>query len=117
MRQYDYAHEWIDELKSHGYKIYFLSNFSQRGHIEFAKDLDFLSKGDGAVLSYKVKLIKPDEAIYRYLLEEYDINPTEAVFIDDTLVNVEAAKKVSLNAIRFTDRETVQEELRKIGVF
>ena len=116
VKQYDYANEWIDSFIKKGYKVYFLSNFSERGHRVFAEDLNFLEKGDGAVLSYKVKLIKPDTAIYQLLIDMYDISPDEAVFIDDTAVNVLAAKSVGLNAITFTDREAVIEELKKMGV-
>lgn len=116
VKQFDYAHDWIDDLKSKGYKVYFLSNFSKRGHEVFAKDLDFLDKGDGAVLSYAVKLIKPDSEIYEYILNTYNINADEAVFIDDSKANIDAAREVGINTILFTDRESVLKELKALGV-
>lgn len=116
VKQYDYAHEWIDTLQAHGYKVYYLSNFSKIGHEQFADDLDFLGKCDGGILSYEEKLIKPDEAIYKCLLDRYNIVPQEAVFIDDSLANVEGARRLGINAIHFTNRQEVLEKLRLLGV-
>jgi len=116
VKQYDYANEWIDSFKKKGYKIYFLSNFSEKARKVFARDLDFLEKGDGAVLSYTVRMIKPDPAIYQLLIDRYNITPERAVFLDDTEVNVIAARNAGLNAITFTNREAAMEELKKLGV-
>lgn len=116
VRQRDYAHEWIKDLHAQGYKVYYLSNFSKRGHIEFMKELDFIPECDGGILSYEDKLIKPDAAIYELLIDRYNIVPENAVFIDDSEANVVAARKASLNAIRFTSREEVLKELKKYGV-
>lgn len=116
VRKFDYADEWVDSLKSHGYKIYFLSNFSRRGFEVFDKELDFVKKGDGEVISYRVGMIKPNHDIYELLLEKYNINPKEAVFIDDTLNNIVAAGEVGLNTIHFQNREQAVEELAKLGI-
>lgn len=116
VKKRDYADEWIDSLKKQGYKVYFLSNFSKKGFRDLAKHLDFVKKGDGAVVSYRENLIKPDPAIYEVLLDRYNINPANAVFIDDTLKNIEAAKKFSLNTIWFTDKGQVITDLEALGV-
>lgn len=116
VRKYDYANEWIRSLKNHDYKVYFLSNFSEMGFRELASELDFVSMGDGAVISYREKCIKPEPQIYEILLSRYNIEPEKAVFIDDTPVNLEAAKRFGINTIHFTDRKKVLEELQKLGV-
>lgn len=115
-KQYDYAHEWIDTLKSHGYKIYFLSNFSEKGFDVLKDELNFVEKGDGAIISYRVKQIKPNRDIYDTLVATYGINPENAVFIDDTFVNIEAAKEIGINTIHFQNREQVLRELEELGV-
>ncbi|MCR5591234.1 MAG: HAD family phosphatase [Lachnospiraceae bacterium] len=116
LRKFDYTDEWMDALRAAGYKIYILSNFSEKADRECADELDYIKKADGAVLSYKIRMIKPDEEIYRYLLDTYGIDPKEAVFIDDTAENIEGAKKLGITAIRFTDKESVDAELAKLGV-
>ena len=50
------------------------------------------------MVSADLHIIKPDERIYRYLLERYGLNPGETLFIDDRLENVEGARKVGIQA-------------------
>ena len=116
LEKFDYTDEWIDYYKSRGYKIYILSNFSRKAFVDCSEKLDYVQKADGAVISYKVGLIKPDPAIYRLLLDTYDINPQEAVFIDDNKENIEAAKQFGLSTILFTSREEADKQLQKLGV-
>lgn len=116
LRKFDYTDEWIDSLKKRGYKVYILSNFSRKGIEECPDELDYIGKTDGAVISYRVNLIKPDPRIYEHILEKFDINPSEAVFIDDNADNIEAAKKFGINTILFTGKEDADKELAKLGV-
>ncbi|MCR5830972.1 MAG: HAD family phosphatase [Lachnospiraceae bacterium] len=116
LRKFDYTDEWIDSLKKKGYKVYILSNFSKKGIEECPDELDYIGKTDGAVISYRVNLIKPDPRIYEHILEKFDINPSEAVFIDDNADNIEAAKKFGINTILFTGKEDADKELAKLGV-
>jgi len=116
VEKFDYANDWIDELKNHGYKVYFLSNFSKKGFAELSSELDFVEKGHGAVISYRVKQIKPDRDIYETLIDTYKIIPEKAVFIDDTLPNIETARSLGFNAIQFKNRQQVMGELDALGV-
>lgn len=114
--RYDYAIPWLQELKSKGYKVYYLSNFSHQAHRQGAHVLDFLPLMDGGILSYQEKLIKPDPAIYQLLLERYGLQARECVFLDDTERNVEAAMRQGMAGIVFHSREQAVEELRGLGV-
>ena len=116
LRKYDYTDEWLDRLKAKGYRIYILSNFSRKAYRECADELDYIKKADGAVISYMIKMIKPDPEIYRYLLDTYDINPEEAVFIDDTEKNLAAARAFGINTILFTGKEDADRALAGHGV-
>ena len=60
----DYAIPWIQELKAAGYRVYYLSNFSYKAHMDCADALDFIPYTDGGILSYQDKVVKPDPAIY-----------------------------------------------------
>jgi len=46
--------------------------------------------------SFEVGMRKPDEAIFRFVLEENNLNPSTTLFVDDNLENIESAKKVGL---------------------
>ena len=58
--------------------------------------------------------MKPDEAAYRATVAALDVAVDEAVFIDDTWENVEAAARCGLRAIHFTDGPTLESELSAI---
>jgi len=103
---YDYSMDWIRQLKADGYRVYILSNIPELVHLDNLDDkLRFLKEVDGAVLSYQEKLLKPERRIYEVLCERYGITPEQAVFFDDKLENVEAAREFGLNAIQFHDYE------------
>lgn len=111
---FPYALPWIEELKAKGYKVYLLSNYSAELFTLHAKDrFDFAEAVDGKIISGFVKLIKPDPAIYRLLLNTYRLNPEECVFLDDRKENVEAAKGLGIYGIQFTSYEQAREELNR----
>ena len=112
----EYAIPWLQELKSKGYGVYYLSNFSKKAEVECSECLNFLPYMDGGILSYQEKLIKPDPAIYTLLLERYGLVAEESVFLDDTLANVEAARKLGIHGIWFQTKEQAEEELKRLGV-
>lgn len=93
--------EYIKELKDRGYKIYLLSNASTR----CMKDYWYRVKGsecfDGQVVSADVGYIKPEKEIYEYLLNKYQLDKKECVFIDDRINNVEGAYNYGIEAIPF----------------
>jgi len=69
---------------------------------------------DEMIISAEVGLIKPDPRIYRLALEKLGALPEESVFLDDVLVNVEAARSVGMSAIQFTQPEKTLEELKQL---
>ncbi len=112
----DYAIPWIESLKKAGYKVYYLSNFSEKAFYECADSLDFLPYCDGGILSYRELLIKPDEKIYDLLCKRYSLDPSECVFIDDTPRNIEAGEKYGINGIVFKTYDQVNNDLKGMGV-
>lgn len=111
---YDYAIPWIRELKVRGYKVYALSNWSKPTY-EACIDshLSFLKEMDGEIISFREHLLKPEREIYELLCDRFNINPAEAVFLDDNIANIEAAREFGLGAIHFIDYEQGKEELEK----
>ena len=112
----DYALPWVQELKSRGFCVFALSNWPKHIYDQRKDKLDFLDLMDGYILSYQEHVIKPDPAAFRLLLERYRIEPEKAVFIDDTLKNIEAAERLGIHGIHFRSLEQAKEELEKLGV-
>ena len=112
--QYDYSMDWIKGLKESGYHVYILSNYSRWTYDNTQEALSFLNYVDGQVFSFEVHQIKPEPEIYQSLLKKYNLNAEECVFIDDRLVNVNAAKEQGIHTIQFTDYETAKSELQSL---
>ena len=66
---------------------------------------------DGKIVSGFEKLAKPDPRIYKLLFERYSLDPTECVFIDDRQINIDAAMKLGMKTILFTDHDSVRKKL------
>lgn len=111
---YPYTMDWINGFKTDGYKVYYLSNFSYKAETQCPESLSFLPIMDGGILSYTVKMTKPDPKIYELLLSTYDLKAEECIFIDDTLRNVEAAEKLGIHGVRFTSQKEADAKVRKL---
>lgn len=111
---YPYAKPWVKELKDKGMKVYILSNYAEQMFARTKDQMDFLSLMDGALFSFQCHKIKPEKAIYRKLLEKFDINPAKAVFIDDRTDNVEGARAAGIRAIQFTSYEDTKRALERM---
>lgn len=111
LEQFEYAKNWIRELKDMGYQVLYLSNYGEFQMEKNPQVLDFVPLMDGGVFSCHVKLIKPDPEIYRILCEKYDLDPQECMFIDDNAANIAAAKEFGLHAVLFEGYEKSYREI------
>ena len=76
-------------------------------------DYPFLQKFDGLLISGEDKLMKPDFAIYELAIKRFNLVPTETVFIDDKLENINAAKKLDLSIIHLIEPNSIESEINK----
>ena len=106
---------YMTELKARGYKLYGLSNWCSTIY-RVMKEYKIFNLLDGFVVSSDYQVVKPNPAIYRILLEKYDLKAEECVFADDRADNVEAAQQVGMQAIVFTTTEAYKEALEPLLV-
>ena len=71
---------------------------------------------DVMVFSGEEGVRKPDAEIYRRVLSRLGVQPNEAVFVDDMLVNVQAAHDVGMQGIHYAAGMDVAGALREVGV-
>jgi epoxide hydrolase-like predicted phosphatase len=71
---------------------------------------------DVIVGSGDVKVAKPDPAIYLLTLEKLGRAPSEAIFIDDSLRNIQGAQAVGLHTIHYTRGVDIPAALAAHGV-
>jgi len=69
---------------------------------------------DDMLISAELGMVKPDPRIYRIALNRLDIEPSQAIFIDDFTHNVEGAKSVGMHAIHFKDPVQVRIQLNTL---
>ncbi|MNY59541.1 D-glucose-1-phosphatase [compost metagenome] len=77
---------------------------------------DFIADFDGIVVSGEEGFIKPDEKLYKILLQKYNLLATECIFIDDNIENVKASVKLGFAAIHFTNSIALKLELQKVRI-
>ena len=95
----------------HGrYKLAVLSN-SPPGLAKWLSAWGIFDLFDVVYCSGDEGMIKPDPAVYNATLNRLEILPQEAVFIDDTIGHVKAARSLGLHGIEFTNAEQLRQEL------
>lgn len=107
--------ELVDELQQNGYPCYLLSNFPDQ-FAEMPARTPVLNKLDGMVVSYQIKMLKPDPATFLRTAEVLGIAPDETIFIDDSLPNVEGARKAGMEAYHFTTPADLKTHFQKLGI-
>ena len=109
--------EIFHQLKECGkYKIYALTNW-EAGLFDIALvRYNFLHWFDGRVVSGEEKTRKPFPEFYQRLLNRYNVNPSEALFIDDSLRNVKAAEGVGIKSLHFQSSSQLKDELSKLNL-
>lgn len=94
------------------FKLYALTNWSSETFPWAMANFDFLHWFEGIVVSGVEKTRKPRAEFFQILFDRYNITPTEALFIDDNVKNIEGARSIGLNTIIFKDPEQLRQELR-----
>ncbi len=106
----------VRELKSAGYPVYALSNWSAETFTVTRERFPWLNELDGVLISGEAKLAKPDPAIFREFLRRFSLDAQKTVFIDDWDLNVASAASVGIRAIQFTGADALRGELRGLGL-
>jgi 2-haloacid dehalogenase len=106
----------LGKLKNAGYPLFVLSNWPAE-KFELVRPLyPFFEWFDGIVISGKVGLVKPDQAIFEVLLERAGHPADECLFIDDHLTNITVARELGFQTIQFQSAQQLEAELRNRGV-
>ncbi len=90
----------IEELHQGGYRLLVLSNMSLE-FIQFIRKLPVYRFFSGEVVSCEEHTVKPEPEIFKILLERYNVDPSDALFVDDRPANLEAASTHGINIILF----------------
>lgn len=106
--------EWVQELKSRGFKTGVLSNMPFDFLELYGDDIEVFKMVDESVFSCHYHMTKPTPDIYYKILDKLAVKPEEAIFIDDSEKNIAAANKLGIHGIVFRNHEQAIGELEEI---
>ncbi len=101
----------LAQLRARGVRLLALTNWSQETFPIARTLFPFLQWFEGIVVSGEERLIKPDPRIYQRLLERYSVDPSKALYIDDSARNVAAAESLGMRGWWFRGADGLREEL------
>jgi FMN phosphatase YigB (HAD superfamily) len=103
----------LPELKKRGFSLYYLSNFPLDIFDEVKSGYFFFKYFDGGLISAEVKCSKPEEGIYKSLLERFSLNAEECLFVDDIETNVKTAERLGMKGMFTQGSLEISKELEK----
>ena len=101
----------IGELKSKGYGIFGLTNWSMETFPQARNHFKILQMIDRYVVSGSEHLVKPDTRLFQVLLDRYSLRAEDCTFVDDNPDNVQAACGMGMHGIQFSGTENLKKEL------
>jgi putative hydrolase of the HAD superfamily len=75
------------------------------------REFEWIHRFDVLVWSFKLLMAKPEPAIYHHTLANLGTRPEEALFLDDKLINVEAARALGMQAFQFSTVDKLRADL------
>ena len=116
--------EAIDRLRAAGLLVAALTNNwshsgpggeeGEDGHLDRLQGAGLKERFDHFLESSVLGLRKPDPEIYRYACRVLDIEPREAVFLDDIGANLKSARALGMTTLKVDDPETAIVELEEV---
>lgn len=112
----------LEEIRK-DYRIFLLSNSNDIHYHKFLSDFtknfgyqDFDKLFEKAYFSFQIHLQKPGREIFEYVLKTSGLNPSETLFIDDSIQHVEGAIKAGMRGyhLKIKEGEDITDLIRKI---
>jgi putative hydrolase of the HAD superfamily len=98
----EYKLTMLENLREKGYRLYLLSNTNPI-IMSWAFTPSFSPQGKGLgvyfdklYLSYQIGYTKPGREIYDFMFQDSGIIPSETLFIDDGIANIEMGKELGM---------------------
>lgn len=79
-----------------------------RNYIGEAFGVEYL---DDIIISAEVHRVKPNKDFYGYILDKYNMKPSELLFLDDNVKNIDSASKLGINTIRVDKTTNILKEI------
>jgi len=104
----------INKLKEN-FKIICFTNTNDL-HFEAHNEQNHLGSFDLVYASFELGKIKEEKGAFDKILNDAGLKPNEVVFIDDHEKNINNAKSIGINAIKYENYNQLVEELNRLGI-
>lgn len=104
----------LEECAAKALNLFALTNMPKTTYEYLREKYPFWQNFKDVIVSGRVKMIKPDPAIYTYLLQRNNLIAEETIFLDDNLDNVIAARNLGITALQFTNAKDCIAQLQKL---
>ncbi len=103
------------EQLSQRYHVSILSNINALHHNHIKDECDWLfASVEERFLSYEMGMRKPDAIIFDEVLNRLEVAPEAALFIDDSLPNIEAARNFGINTLWLEKPDSLVQSLSTV---
>ncbi len=106
----------VGDLIDRGIDVTALTNWAPDTFAEAEVRFPILRRFRGITVSGRVKMVKPDPAIYALHAQTFGLAPDATLFFDDNPANVEAARAVGWHAEQYVSTELLRADLRRYGL-
>ena len=106
----------VEDMMERGTDVTALTNWAPDTFAEAEAEFPILRRFRGATVSGRVRLVKPDPAIYRHHAATFGLAPEATLFFDDNAANVAGARAVGWQAEQYVSTDTLQADLRRYGL-
>jgi len=106
---------WMHRLHAQGRPLHYLSNMPEPFAAHFERTHGFMKLFESGVFSSRVKLVKPDPAIFEHAATVFRRAPAQLLFLDDHLPNIVAAREAGWTAVHFVDAAQAEAEVLALG--
>jgi FMN phosphatase YigB (HAD superfamily) len=103
----------MQEILNSGTKMFCLSNMSRETY-DHIKNLELFEMFSGIVISGIEGCMKPNEDIFHLTVNRFGLQPTDTLFVDDSLANIDTAHRLGINGFHFKRSQNCYSEIRDL---
>jgi putative hydrolase of the HAD superfamily len=107
---------WAHHLQCAGIPTGILSNMPDALEAGLRARHSWIETFDHAIWSHSLNIAKPEPAIYHAAAAGLHIPPANILFLDDKIINIEAAIAAGMQAIQYTTHPTFEQEMQSRGL-
>ncbi|NNF00916.1 MAG: HAD family phosphatase [Pyrinomonadaceae bacterium] len=101
----------MEDISNNGIKMFCLSNMSRETYAHI-KNMEFFGMFRDIIISGITGCMKPSEDIFRLAIDRFELDPSCSLFIDDSLPNIETARRLGIKGFHFKGSHSCYKGIR-----